>query len=1442
MIRIPKIGSAWNFFSSAKHKQHKRARIARSRRFAFAEALERRDMMAAAVLQVTVENLAPTNGLHVTPFWVGFHNGNFGVATKGQSAAAFPGLESIAETGNTAGLVSRFTSDSTGSQSVITAPGGFAGAPVFEPGEIVSKLVTIGDTATSRYFSYASMIIPSNDAFIANLDPKEYQLFDATGQFIGARTIEIYGDEIWDAGTEVNNTKGGAAFSTLGGTSVDENGVIHAHAGLDDFIGTGLASGVNLASAFVHQTPIARITLSLASNPSGPIDSSPPLVTSSASSLTARKDFHEVTVTYSDASGIDPTSIGIDDISVTSPSLLQMKILSVTTDAVAGTTPRTVKAVYRFAPLSGSFTAIDNGTYVVNLNPSAVQDVFAHQTSQTHLAGFDVAIPVRLQITIENLAPIGGLGETPFWVAAHDGNFEIGKAGQRASGFSGLEELAETGATGAIASRFKTSSPNGFDKTITAPGGFAGAPIFEPGELVTSTLDISDPSFNRYFSYASMVIPSNDAFIANLDPRGIELFNRAGQFLGARTLTIYGNQVWDAGTEVNNPTGGAAFTTGGGTSVDENGVIHKHEGLNNFIGATLPTGSKLLSAFGSMTPLARITLSLVDNPANAIDDDGPAHTLDAPNVDSAATAATDITVTYSDPSGVDLTTIGVNDIDVVGAFVTPLKVLSVTTDATAGTSPKSVRATYRVAPESGPFSTFNNSVYQVNLREGAVADSLGNKSEAGNLGQFTVLVGVRLNVTIENLSAPGGLSQTPFWIGLHDGNFEVARSGVGASGFAGLEAIAETGNTSALVTRFHASSKGVDTVVTAPLGFAGAPVFEPGEKSSKVIEVYDTNINRFFSYASMIIPSNDAFVANLNSREYSLFDLGGRFAGARTITIYGNEILDAGTEVNNPTGGAAFSTGGGTAVDENGVVRSHPGLDNFIGTGLPTGSNLRSAFRNQTPIARITISLDSDPSGPIDTDGPGASATAETVSTPGATTHLVRVTYSDPSGIDSTRFGIDDVRVEGPLQSKLTVSSFKVIPGEGAIPKTAIVEYTVAPASGSFTARDNGLYFVSLNANSVGDTLGHSSAAQEIGSFHVDLGIRLEVTIENLAIPGGVSDTPFWLGFHDGNFEVARAGVSASQFPGLELIAETGNASELVTRFGATNKGINTVVTAPSGFAGAPVFEPGEKVTKLIEIRDTNINQFFSYASMIVPSNDAFVANIDPRQFRLFDNNGNFAGEREITIYGRHVWDAGTEVNNPAGGAAFSSGGGVGVDENGVVHKHPGLNNFVGTGQVTGSNLLSAFDDNTVLARIKVRLFDPPATACSGLLGACSVSSVSLQNRPLALDVDNDGSVTPLDALVIVNFLNQFGNQSSFSEEARALNYFLDTNDDSTVAPLDVLLVINYLNTLGNLGGGEGEASAAPLHSNSANDSTSATDSVFASFAFDLNPLRRKES
>lgn len=64
------------------------------------------------------------------------------------------------------------------------------------------------------------------------------------------------------------------------------------------------------------------------------------------------------------------------------------------------------------------------------------------------------------------------------------------------------------------------------------------------------------------------------------------------------------------------------------------------------------------------------------------------------------------------------------------------------------------------------------------------------------------------------------------------------------------------------------------------------------------------------------------------------------------------------------------------------------------------------------------------------------------------------------------------------------------------------------------------------------------------------------------------------------------------------------------------------------------------------------------------------------------------------------------------------------------------------------------------------------------------------------MDINDDGRITPLDALLGINALNRgsFGDLPLLADDAEINVSFVDTNGDGKLSPLDALLVINHLN------------------------------------------------
>ncbi|MBE9007873.1 spondin domain-containing protein [Fortiea sp. LEGE XX443] len=216
------------------------------------------------------------------------------------------------------------------------------------------------------------------------------------------------------------------------------------------------------------------------------------------------------------------------------------------------------------------------------------------------------------QVSVENLAPQNGQVVAPLWFSFHDGSFDTLNAGEPDPGY--IEFLAEDGITGDPQGRLTPeviaqAAALGLDLSrFPAPqnllsGAFAASsagqnggyqdlvtftrredPFFGtllPGKQESLTFNFNaDPARNRFFSYAAMVGISNDAFIANDEPNAVEIFDAQGNFKGADFIVL-GNQVWDAGTEVNSedPNDVPYFLSEVFNSIPENGVVRLHSGL-----------------------------------------------------------------------------------------------------------------------------------------------------------------------------------------------------------------------------------------------------------------------------------------------------------------------------------------------------------------------------------------------------------------------------------------------------------------------------------------------------------------------------------------------------------------------------------------------------------------------------------------------------------------------------------------------------------------------------------------------------------------------------------------------------------------------------------------------------------------------------------------------
>ncbi len=422
-------------------------------------------------VRVTVRNLAPTNSVSFAPLRVGFHNGTYDPFNSGETPT--PAIISVAEGGGGSAFFPAFMAAQPSAVlgSVLPMPPG----PLL-PGATGTAVFTV-DSRDNRFFTFASMVVPSNDYFIGNDSPVEYEIFDSNGKFVPT-FINERGADIWDAGSEIDGTFG-AAF--LMGSSnddhLDENGVVGF-----DFADLSIFNGGTTAAGYVFD-----------------------------SQLTAKTTVYSITI--------------------------------------------------------------------------------------------EEVPPVKVRVTIENLAPVNSVSFAPLRVAFSQGIYDSFNEGEIAS--PAIISIAEGGSGSAFFPAFMAAEPAAVLGTILPnPAG----PLLPGG---TGVADFTlNPATNRYFTFGSMVVPSNDYFIGNDSPTEYLILDANGEVIPT-TILERATDIWDAGSELDGIFG-AAFLMGSSNDdhLDENGVVgFDFADLSIFNGSTTAVGYVFDSQLTSRTDVYRITIA-----------------------------------------------------------------------------------------------------------------------------------------------------------------------------------------------------------------------------------------------------------------------------------------------------------------------------------------------------------------------------------------------------------------------------------------------------------------------------------------------------------------------------------------------------------------------------------------------------------------------------------------------------------------------------------------------------------------------------------------------------------------------------------------------------------------------------------------------------------------
>lgn len=208
-------------------------------------------------VKIVVTNMAPENGTRQTPVWIGLHDGTFDLYNRGEMVS--PALERLAEDGTTAPL----------SEMFLMSPGavwdGVVGDGPIQPqtsAELEFRVMV--KKGMPLYLSYATMVLPSNDAFLANGDPMAHLVFKSNGKPARFQPVMDMGSDVLDAGSEVNDeaTDTTAFFGQMmPDTGTVEGGVVELHPGFMPSGSGGILDDAMFSNADFTQAPYPMLKI-----------------------------------------------------------------------------------------------------------------------------------------------------------------------------------------------------------------------------------------------------------------------------------------------------------------------------------------------------------------------------------------------------------------------------------------------------------------------------------------------------------------------------------------------------------------------------------------------------------------------------------------------------------------------------------------------------------------------------------------------------------------------------------------------------------------------------------------------------------------------------------------------------------------------------------------------------------------------------------------------------------------------------------------------------------------------------------------------------------------------------------------------------------------------------------------------------------------------------
>ena len=256
------------------------------------------------------------------------------------------------------------------------------------------------------------------------------------------------------------------------------------------------------------------------------------------------------------------------------------------------------------------------------------------------------------------------------------------------------------------------------------------------------------------------------------------------------------------------------------------------------------------------------------------------------------------------------------------------------------------------------------------------------------------------------------------------------------------------------------------------------------------------------------------------------------------------------------------------------------------------------------------------------------------------------------------------------------------------------------------------------------------------------------------------------------------------------------------------NQANNQVIYSPDG--QFDTLRAGQTATEIFKytVSDGIGSSVGTVTVTITGVNDAPIANIDPNGYRVV--RGGTLNANDASGQSNGPGDDGVLLNDAdAEGDAlralvvtrpqYATAGGFTLNANGTfTYRHNGGASSFDTFTYQAVDINGAVSQQIVTVVISIVESTPS----------------DWQNPILRYDVNNDSAVSPIDALLLINYINAQASPPPPLPDPRPVGApFYDVNGDDFATAEDVLAVINEINRLNSPSGGEGEGILASAES-----------------------------